>query len=363
MCNLGSVNLVAHLNEQGLDFDKLKTTIRTAMRMLDNVIDINYYAVDKARNSNLRHRPVGLGIMGFQDCLHRLRIAYASQEAVDFADRSMEMVCFAAYWASTELAEERGRYTSFPGSLWDRGVLPQDTLDLLAAERGGYVELDRSSALDWEELRGRIKRHGMRNSNCVAIAPTATIANIVGVSASIEPTYQNLFVKSNLSGEFTVTNEYLVSDLKKAGLWDEVMISDLKYFDGNLARIDRAPADLRRLYATAFEVEPKWLVEAGARRQKWIDQSQSLNIYMAGASGKKLDETYKLAWIRGLKTTYYLRSMGATHAEKSTSKAGALNAVSSSGAQFAASADTTEAAAEADPKFCSIDNPECEACQ
>jgi ribonucleoside-diphosphate reductase alpha chain len=362
VCNLGSVNLVAHLNDQGLDFSKLKNTIRTAMRMLDNVIDINYYAVDKARNSNLRHRPVGLGIMGFQDCLHRLRIPYASQEAVDFADRSMEMVCFAAYWASTELAEERGRYSSFPGSLWDRGLLPQDTLDLLAAERGGYVEVDRSASLDWEALRGRIKRHGMRNSNCIAIAPTATIANIVGVSASIEPTYQNLFVKSNLSGEFTVTNEYLVADLKKAGLWDEVMIADLKYFDGNLARIDRAPAELRRLYATAFEVEPKWLVEAGARRQKWIDQSQSLNIYMAGASGKRLDETYKLAWIRGLKTTYYLRSMGATHAEKSTSKAGALNAVSSSGAQLSGAADTGEAAA-ADPKFCSIDNPECEACQ
>jgi ribonucleoside-diphosphate reductase alpha chain len=361
VCNLGSVNLVAHLTEGGLDFEKLKATIRTAMRMLDNVIDINYYAVEKARNSNLRHRPVGLGIMGFQDCLHKLRIAYASPEAVEFADRSMEMVAFAAYWASTELAEERGRYSSFPGSLWDRGVLPQDTLDLLAAERGGYVEVDRSSTLDWDAVRGRIKKHGMRNSNCLAIAPTATIANIVGVSASIEPTYQNLFVKSNLSGEFTVVNEYLVADLKRAGLWDEVMIADLKYFDGNLARIDRAPAALRKLYATAFEVEPKWLVEAGARRQKWIDQSQSLNIYMAGASGKKLDETYKLAWIRGLKTTYYLRSMGATHAEKSTSKAGALNAVSAGG-ELSGSADTTEAAG-AEPKFCSIDNPECEACQ
>ncbi|HEX9398227.1 MAG TPA: ribonucleoside-diphosphate reductase subunit alpha, partial [Burkholderiales bacterium] len=297
VCNLGSVNLVAHLKEAAgrvqLDFDKLKRTIRIAMRMLDNVIDINYYAVDKARNSNLRHRPVGLGIMGFQDCLHRLRIPYASPEAVEFADGSMEMVAYAAYWASTELAEERGRYKTFQGSLWDRGVLPQDTLDLLAAERGGYVELDRSAALEWEPLRERIKRHGMRNSNCLAIAPTATIANIVGVSASIEPTYQNLFVKSNLSGEFTVVNDYLVADLKTAGLWDEVMIADLKYFDGNLARIDRAPAALRRLYATAFEVEPKWLVEAGARRQKWIDQSQSLNIYMAGASGKKLDETYK----------------------------------------------------------------------
>jgi ribonucleoside-diphosphate reductase alpha chain len=367
VCNLGSVNLVAHMTDRGLDFDKIRKTVRTAMRMLDNVIDINYYAVDKARNSNLRHRPVGMGIMGFQDCLHMLRIPYASDEAVEFADRSMEMVCYCAYWASTELAEERGQYPTFRGSLWDRGILPQDTLDLLAAERGGYVEVDRSSALDWEPLRARIKQHGMRNSNCIAIAPTATIANIIGVSASLEPTYQNLYVKSNLSGEFTVTNEYLVSDLKRAGLWDEVMISDLKYFDGNLARIDRAPSELRRLYATAFEVEPKWLVEAGARRQKWIDQSQSLNIYMAGASGKKLDETYKLAWIRGLKTTYYLRAMGATHAEKSTSKAGALNAVPSGGGiTESASASTIAAASSAsgeEPKFCSIDNPECEACQ
>ncbi|MFY9315358.1 MAG: ribonucleoside-diphosphate reductase subunit alpha [Burkholderiales bacterium] len=366
VCNLGSVNLVAHLitrgdGSTGLDFDKLSKTIRTAMRMLDNVIDINYYAVDKAKNSNLRHRPVGLGIMGFQDCLHKLRIPYASPEAVEFADRSMEMVAYGAYWASTELAEERGQYPTFRGSLWDRGILPQDTLDLLAAERGGYVELDRSSALDWEPLRKRIRQHGMRNSNCIAIAPTATIANIIGVSASLEPTYQNLYVKSNLSGEFTVTNEYLVGDLKRAGLWDEVMISDLKYFDGNLARIDRAPAELRRLYATAFEIEPKWLVEAGARRQKWIDQSQSLNIYMAGASGKKLDETYKLAWIRGLKTTYYLRAMGATHAEKSTSKAGALNAVPTDGGVTASGAASTTAAEES--KFCSIDNPECEACQ
>jgi ribonucleoside-diphosphate reductase alpha chain len=358
VCNLGSLNLVAHLGERGLDFSKIKTTISTAMRMLDNVIDINYYAVSKARNSNMRHRPVGLGIMGFQDCLHRLRIPYASPEAVEFADRSMEMVAYAAYWASTELAEERGRYQSFAGSLWDRGVMPQDTLDLLAAERGGYVEIDRSAALDWEALRERIRKHGMRNSNCIAIAPTATIANIIGVSASIEPTYQNLFVKSNLSGEFTVVNEYLVEDLKRAGLWDEVMIADLKYFDGNLARIDRAPAALRKLYATAFEIEPKWLVEAGARRQKWIDQSQSLNIYMPGASGKKLDDTYKLAWIRGLKTTYYLRAMGATHAEKSTTKAGHLNAVPSD------TASTAEAAAPGEePKFCSIDNPECEACQ
>ena len=358
VCNLGSVNLLAHLKDGGLDFDKLKRTIRTAMRMLDNVIDINYYAVDKARVSNMRHRPVGMGIMGFQDCLHRMRVPYASAEAVEFADRSMETVAYCAYWASTELAKERGSYSTFKGSLWDRGILPQDSLDLLAAERGGYVEVDRSATLDWDALRERIKAHGMRNSNCLAIAPTATIANIIGVSASIEPTYQNLYVKSNLSGEFTVVNEHLVNDLKQAGLWDEVMISDLKYFDGNLASIDRAPAELRRLYATAFEFEPRWLVEAAARRQKWIDQAQSLNIYMAGASGKKLDETYKLAWLRGLKTTYYLRAMGATHAEKSTGKAGQLNAVPAGGGMVAAPA---EGAAET--KFCAIDSPDCEACQ
>src|SRR2546422_7216732 len=356
VCNLGSVNLVAHMNGRDLDFEKLKNTIRTAMRMLDNVIDIIYNAVDKARNSTLRHRPVGLGIMGFQDCLHRLRVGYASEEAMEFADRSMEMVAYAAYWASTELAEERGRYASFQGSLWDRGVLPQDTLDLLAAERGGYVELDRSASLDWDVLRARIKRHGMRNSNCLAIAPTATISNIIGVSASIEPNYQNLFVKSNLSGEFTVVNEYLVRDLKKLGMWDSVMVNDLKHFDGSIGKVDRVPQEVRNLYATAFEVEPKWLVEAGARRQKWIDQSQSLNIYMASASGKKLDETYKLAWIRGLKTTYYLRAVGATHAEKSTSKAGQLNAVPAAGGSEALSA-TEEA------KFCAVDNPDCEACQ
>ena len=357
VCNLGSINLAAHLHPKGhektgqIDHDKLRRTVNTAMRMLDNVIDINYYAVDKARNSNLRHRPVGLGIMGFQDCLHNLRIAYSSQEAVDFADHSMEAVCYYAYWASTELAEERGRYASYRGSLWDRGILPQDSLELLRSERGGYVEVDMSASMDWDALRARIKQHGMRNSNCIAIAPTATISNIIGVSACIEPTYQNIFVKSNLSGEFTVINEYLVADLKKLGLWDEVMISDLKYFDGSLAKIDRIPSELRSLYATAFEVEPSWLIEAASRRQKWIDQAQSLNIYMAGVSGRKLDETYKLAWLRGLKTTYYLRTMGATSAEKSTGRAGSLNAVPAAGGS----------AEEA--KFCSIDNPECEACQ
>jgi ribonucleoside-diphosphate reductase alpha chain len=283
--------------------------------------------VDKARNSNSRHRPVGMGIMGFQDALHIMRVPYASDAAVEFADRSMEAVCYYAYLASTELAQERGRYSSFEGSLWDRGILPQDSIKLLREARGGYVDVDESATLDWNALRERIKVHGMRNSNCIAIAPTATISNIIGVSACIEPTYQNLYVKSNLSGEFTIVNDYLVRDLKKLGLWDEVMVADLKYFDGSLAKIDRVPTELRSLYATAFEVEPRWLVECAARRQKWIDQSQSLNIYMAGASGKKLDDTYKLAWQRGLKTTYYLRTLGATSAEKSTGRGGELNAV------------------------------------
>lgn len=355
VCNLGSVNLAQHLKDGAIDQAKLKRTVSTAMRMLDNVIDINYYAVKKARDSNLRHRPVGLGIMGFQDSLYQLRIPYASEAAVEFADRSMEAVCYHAYWASTELAEERGRYSSYRGSLWDQGVLPQDTLDRLAEHRGGYVEVDRSSTMDWDALRTRIAAHGMRNSNCVAIAPTATISNIIGVDASIEPCFGNLSVKSNLSGEFTVVNEYLVRDLKRLGLWDDVMVMDLKHFDGSLARIDRVPDELKRLYATAFEVDAQWLIEAGARRQKWIDQAQSLNIYMAGASGKKLDETYKLAWKRGLKTTYYLRTTSATYAEKSTVAPGAMNAVPM------ASSPVTEPAS--DVKFCSIDNPDCEACQ
>jgi ribonucleoside-diphosphate reductase alpha chain len=356
VCNLGSVNLAAHMNGKHLDVDKLRRTIRVAMRMLDNVIDINFYPVEKARNSNLKHRPVGMGIMGFQDALHIQRIPYASDEAVYFADMSMELVAYFAYLASTELAEERGRYPSYEGSLWDRGILPFDSIELLAAERGGYLEVDRSYRLDWDALRARVKQHGMRNSNCLAIAPTATIANIVGVSASIEPTYQNLFVKSNLSGEFTVINEHLVRDLKAAGLWDDLMVSDLKYFDGSLTKIARIPADLKALYATAFDIDPKWLVEAAARRQKWIDQAQSLNIYMAGASGKRLDELYKLAWLRGLKTTYYLRTLAASSAEKSTGNGGELNAVAT-----AAVAPAQEPAS--DVKFCSIDNPDCEACQ
>ncbi len=370
VCNLGSVNLAQHLvdgpdGRKVIDQTKLKKTVSTAMRMLDNVIDINYYAVKKARDSNLRHRPVGLGIMGFQDCLYQLRLPYASAEAVEFADRSMEAVCYHAYWASTELAQERGRYSSYRGSLWDRGILPPDSLDLLERERGGHVEVDRSSTMDWDALRERIAAHGMRNSNCVAIAPTATISNIIGVDASIEPCFGNISVKSNLSGEFTVVNEYLVRDLKKLGLWDSVMVSDLKHFDGSLRRIDRVPEELKQLYATAFEVEPGWLVEAASRRQKWIDQAQSLNIYMAGASGRKLDETYRLAWLRGLKTTYYLRTVGATHAEKSTVDAGALNAVPTAGGTVSSAAAFAATAAEpaTDVKFCSIDNPDCEACQ
>ncbi|THF58619.1 ribonucleoside-diphosphate reductase subunit alpha [Pseudothauera rhizosphaerae] len=346
VCNLGSVNLPAHLVQRDgrwvLDHDKLARTVRTAMRMLDNVIDINYYATPKARAANLRHRPVGLGLMGFSDCLHRMGLAYASDEAVAFADASAEALCWHAYLASTELAEERGRYSSYDGSLWAQGILPLDSLDLLERARGGFVEVDRGAALDWEHLRGRIARHGMRNSNCVAIAPTATIANIVGVSAAIEPDYQNLYVKSNLSGEFTVVNEHLVADLKALGLWDEVMIADLKYFDGSLAPIDRVPDELKARYATAFEIDPAWLVEAAARRQKWIDQAQSLNLYVAAPSGRKLDELYRLAWRRGLKTTYYLRTLGATAVEK---------------------AGAPDAAPVAEAKFCSIDNPDCEACQ
>ena len=377
VCNLGSVNLSQHLkdgpNGKELDHDKLKRTITVAMRMLDNVIDINYYAVKKARDSNLRHRPVGLGVMSFQDSLYEMRIPYASQAAVEFADTSMEAICYYAYWASTELAKERGKYSSYNGSLWDRGLLPLDTLDMLTQERGGYVEVDRSATLDWDALRKKIAQDGMRNSNCVAIAPTATISNIIGVDASIEPCFGNLSVKSNLSGEFTVINSYLVRDLKRLGLWDDVMVMDLKHFDGSLRPIDRVPQDIKALYATAFEVETTWLVEAAARRQKWIDQAQSLNIYMAGASGKKLDETYKLAWLRGLKTTYYLRTSSAQQVEKSTVQAGSHNAVSSSGASTSGMSALEAAAAAAqaqmnaipatDIKFCGVDDPTCESCQ
>jgi ribonucleoside-diphosphate reductase alpha chain len=362
VCNLGSVNLAAHVDENGLDTAKLQKTVSTAMRMLDNVIEYNYYSVPQARNSNLRHRPVGLGIMGFQDALYKVRLPYATQDAVDFADRSMEAVSYYAIQASTDLAEERGRYNSFEGSLWSQGILPIDSLAELAEQRGGYLQVDDSKTLDWDTLRERVKTVGMRNSNTMAIAPTATISNICGVSQSIEPTYQNLFVKSNLSGEFTVVNPYLVRDLKALDLWDPVMVNDLKYYDGSVQPISRIPEDLKALYASAFEIDARWLVEAGSRRQKWIDQAQSLNLYMSEPSGKKLDNLYKLAWVRGLKTTYYLRSMGATHVEKSTmddtSRANQLSAVG--GSYLAQPALDSGSAA---PKACSILDPDCEACQ
>ena len=358
VCNLGSINLPAHINENGLDTAKLERTVNTAMRMLDNVIDYNYYSVPQARDSNLKHRPVGLGVMGFQDALYKQRTPYASEEAVVFADRTMEAISYYAIKASTNLAEERGRYASFDGSLWSKGIMPIDSIDYLAEGRGSYLELDRSSTFDWDSLRARVQTVGMRNSNTMAIAPTATISNICGVSQSIEPTYQNLFVKSNLSGEFTVVNPYLIEDLRDRGLWDEVMANDLKYYDGSLQMIDRVPQDLKQLYQTAFELDARWLVEAAARRQKWIDQGQSLNLYMSEPSGAKLDSLYKLAWVRGLKTTYYLRSMGATHVEKSTmdsERASSLNAV-----QANQSADAVGSAA---PKACSLLDPDCEACQ
>lgn len=355
VCNLGSVNLAQHINEQGqLDTDKLRCTIRTAVRMLDNVIDINYYSVDTARNSNMRHRPVGLGLMGFQDALYQLKLPYSSDAAIEFADRSMEAISYYAIEASSDLAAERSSYQTFDGSLWSQGILPIDSIELLEQHRGSqYIEVDKSRTLDWDTLRDKVQSQGMRNSNVMAIAPTATIANITGVSQSIEPTYQNLYVKSNLSGEFTVVNSYLVHDLKARGLWDAVMINDLKYFDGSAQPIDRIPDDLKALYATAFEVEPKWIVDAASRRQKWLDQAQSLNLYIAGANGKKLDLTYRMAWYRGLKTTYYLRSLAATSTEKSTISGGQLNAVSSSAAPAPAPI----------PEACSIDDPDCEACQ
>ncbi|BAP54513.1 ribonucleotide-diphosphate reductase subunit alpha [Thioploca ingrica] len=343
VCNLASINLSSHIREGQLDLDKLQQTIRIGMRMLDNVIDINYYSVPQAKTANLRHRPVGLGIMGFQDVLYQLRIPYASEPAVEFADYTQEVISYYAILASTELAQERGHYSTFNGSLWSQGILPIDSINLLAQVRGHYLDMSTTMTLDWDSLRERVKTVGMRNSNCMAIAPTATISNICGVTQSIEPTYQNLFVKSNLSGEFTIINPYLVRDLKARGLWDEVMVNDLKYGDGSVREIERIPQDLQALYATAFEIDPNWLVEAASRRQKWLDQSQSLNLYMLEPSGRKLDQLYRLAWLRGLKTTYYLRSLGATRVQKST--VSHFNTISNI------------------PQACALEDPECEACQ
>ncbi len=374
VCNLGSINLVQHVQGGVLDREKLARTIKTAVRMLDNVIDINYYAVPQAKNSNLKHRPVGMGIMGFQDALYEMGIAYGSDEAVDFADESMEVISYYAIQTSSDLALERGAYSTFKGSLWDQGILPIDSLELVAKSRPERMfEVDRTQRLDWGSLRAKVQKDGMRNSNVMAIAPTATISNICGVSQSIEPTFQNLYVKSNLSGEFTVINPYLVRALKERGLWDTVMVNDLKHFEGSVQKIARIPEELKAIFATAFEVDTRWIVDAASRRQKWIDQAQSLNLYIAGANGKKLDITYKMAWLRGLKTTYYLRALGATSAEKSTINTGALNAVkpatvtaapvATPAPEAAAAVDEDFAQAAPVPLACSIDNPDCEACQ
>lgn len=378
VCNLGSINLVQHVKGGVLDREKLARTVKTAVRMLNNVIDINYYAVPQAKNSNLKHRPVGMGIMGFQDALYEMGMAYGSDEAVNFADESMEVISYYAIQTSSDLAVERGAYSTFKGSLWDQGILPIDSLEIVAKSRPERMfEVDRTQRLDWDSLRAKVQKDGMRNSNVMAIAPTATISNICGVSQSIEPTFQNLYVKSNLSGEFTVINPYLVRALKERGLWDTVMVNDLKHFEGSVQKIARIPEELKAIFATAFEVEPRWIVDAASRRQKWIDQAQSLNLYISGANGKKLDITYKMAWLRGLKTTYYLRALGATSAEKSTINTGALNAVKPATVEAAApaAAPVVEAkkpeAVEEDgftqaapvPMACSIDNPDCEACQ
>jgi ribonucleoside-diphosphate reductase alpha chain len=363
VCNLGSVNLPQHMKDGVLDQEKVKQTVTTALRMLDNVIDINYYSVDTAKNSNLKHRPVGMGLMGFQDALYMQDTPYCSDAAIEFADRSMEIISYYAIAASSDLAKERGTYPSYDGSLWSQGVFPKDSIEILEKNRGSdYLKVDRSETLDWDQLRAKVKKDGMRNSNVMAIAPTATISNITGVTQSIEPTYQNLYVKSNLSGEFTIVNPYLVRKLKALSLWDDVMINDLKYFEGSLTEISRIPEDIKKLFSTAFEVEPQYIVEAASRRQKWIDQAQSLNLYIGNANGKKLDLTYRMAWYSGLKTTYYLRSIAATTTEKSTINQGTLNAVSAQ-AEAAPEVPHELGTPAPVPEACSLDDPDCEACQ
>jgi ribonucleoside-diphosphate reductase alpha chain len=363
VCNLGSVNLPQHMKDGALNQEKVKQTVTTALRMLDNVIDINYYSVDTAKNSNLKHRPVGMGLMGFQDALYMQDAPYCSDAAIEFADRSMEVISYYAIHASSELAKERGTYPTYEGSLWSQGIFPKDSIDILEKNRGSeYIKVDRSETLDWDKLKAKVKKDGMRNSNVMAIAPTATISNITGVTQSIEPTYQNLYVKSNLSGEFTIVNPHLVKKLKALNLWDEVMINDLKYFEGSLSEISRIPDDIKKLFSTAFEVEPKYIVESASRRQKWIDQAQSLNLYIGNANGKKLDLTYRMAWYSGLKTTYYLRSIAATTTEKSTINQGSLNAVSAQ-AETAPEAHHELGTPAPVPEACSLDDPDCEACQ
>ncbi len=379
VCNLGSINLAAHIKDGRLDDELLSRTTRTALRMLDNVIDINYYPTPEAKNANLKHRPVGLGLMGFQDALYLLRIPYASEGAIEFADRSMEMISYYAILASTELAAERGPYATYKGSKWDRGLLPIDTIELLAQERGGYVNVDRSSAMDWSKVRAAVQQHGLRNSNTMAIAPTATISNIVGVGQSIEPTFKNLYAKSNLSGEFTTINTYLIEDLKKLNLWDAEMVNDLKYFDGSILEIERIPAELKEVYRTAFEISPKWMIECASRRQKWIDMGQSLNLYLAEPNGPKLSAMYQFAWEKGLKTTYYLRTTAATQIEKSTLDVNSRgvqprwmeNQSASSNIKLdrepavvkTTAVETATVPATQVAKACSILDPGCEACQ
>lgn len=364
VCNLGSVNLAAHIHDGKLDDALLAQTVRVAVRMLDNVIDLNFYPTQEAKNANKRHRPIGLGLMGFQDALHRLGISYASEAGVNFADTSMEAISYYALLASAELAGERGQYASYDGSKWSRGLLPIDTITLLEAERGQPVEMDRSASMDWSPVREAIARHGMRNSQVLAIAPTATIANIVGVSQSIEPDYKLLYVKSNMSGDFTAINAFLVADLQASDLWDAEMLSDLKYYDGSIQAIERIPAHIKARYKTAFEIEPQWLIRAASRRQKWIDMAQSLNVYVQESNGRKLSELYLLAWRSGLKTTYYLRTLAATQVEKSTldvNRYGVqprwMKSESASSAIQVTRGNAENGAA------CHTDDQDCEACQ
>ena len=362
VCNLGSINMLNHVTDGKLDLEKLEETVNTAVRMLDNVIDINFYPTPEAKNANQRHRPVGMGLMGFQDALSACGISYASEEGVEFADQSMEAISYYAIMASSRLAEERGTYSTYKGSKWDRGLFPIDTVKILQEERGMDIQMDDNASMDWEPVRQQVAKHGMRNSNVMAIAPTATISTIIGVTQSIEPTYKHLFVKSNLSGEFVQVNVRLVNELKERDLWNDDMLEAIKYFDGALGEIPGLPEDIKSRYATAFEIEPKWLIECASRRQKWIDMGQSLNLYLGQPSGRKLDDMYKLAWTTGLKTTYYLRSLGATQVEKSTVDINKFG-VQPRWMKNASSSSDILVDRQPEVKACSIDDPDCEACQ